>query len=87
MLQSPLPQIDKECISPKKTILLTWDSASAERWAESLYLDWNVGAVNPEIFLSGQKKKKKIRKEILPNIVKHQEPDADASEKGERRAH
>jgi len=57
MLHSPLLHIDKDFISPKETILLTWDSASAERWAESLHLDLNVAAVNLEIFLSGQRKK------------------------------
>lgn len=58
MLCPPWLQIDKDYKSHKKTVLLTWDSAFAERWAESLHLDLNVEAVNPEIFLSGQRKRK-----------------------------
>lgn len=56
MLCLPWLQIDTDYNS-HKTVLLTWDSASAERWAESLHLDLTVEAVNPEIFLSGQRKK------------------------------
>lgn len=75
MLHSPSLQIDRDFISPKKTILLTWDSVSAERWAESLYLDLNVEAVNPEIFLSGQRKKRR-RKE---KRKKKTNPDCDSA--------
>lgn len=71
MLRSPSLQIDKDFISPKKTILLTWDSASAERWAESLYLDLNVEAVNPEIFLSGQRKKEEKKKKQTQTVTLH----------------